>query len=165
MSRILALAAAVAAAVAVAATPASARAATVPHFAVSGIETGVPQNETSPFAGTAFSPSAGAAVWSASVVHTDLSGCMTTDPGHACLITGGTFTLKSLFGKITGTFSGGTITPEQDISGCQNEKYDVSGAVSTNRGPAQFDVVLTHYQTMLLGRCVTYFATVTGTFG
>ncbi len=163
MNRILALVATAAAAVAVVATPASAHASSVPHFTVSGIETGVPQNETSPFAGTAFSLRTGAAVWSASVVHTDLSGCTTT--GDSCGITGGSFTLSSLFGKITGSFTGGSITPEQDISGCQNEKYDVSGAVSTNRGDASFVVVLTHYQTMLFGRCVTYFATVTGTFG
>jgi hypothetical protein len=163
MSRILALTVGVAAFVAVVATAASAHTASVPHFTVSGIETGVPQNETSPFAGTAFSLRTGAAIWSASVVHDDLSGCSSTD--ESCAITGGSFSLSSLFGKITGSFTGGTITPEQDISGCQNEKYDVSGDVSTNKGDATFDVVLTHYQTMLLGHCVTYFATVTGTFG
>lgn len=164
MFRILASVAAVAAAVVVA-TPASARTATVPHFTVSGVETGVPQNETSPFAGTAFSLRTGPAVWNASVVHADLSGCTTTD--QSCDITGGSFALSSLFGKIKGSFTGGSIRPEQDIlpGSCQNEKYDVSGSVSTNRGGASFDVVLTHYQTMLFGRCVTYFATVSGTFG
>jgi hypothetical protein len=135
----------------------------VPRYSVSGIETGVPQNETSPFAGTASSLSAGPAVWSASVMHTDLSGCTTTS--ESCDITGGTFKLSGLLGTITGTFTGGSITPEQNIVGCTNVRYDVSGQVTTNRGGAFFDVVLTHYQTLLFGQCVTYFATVSGSFG
>jgi hypothetical protein len=167
MSRILTFAACLAAVAAVIAAPASANATqTLPTYRVSGVETGVPQGETSPFAGVAFSLTAGGAVWSASVDHTALSGC--TETSESCTITGGSFQLLSLHGAITGTFiEGGTITPERNIlpDSCLNEKYDVAGSLTTNLGPAEFDVVLTHYQVRLFGRCVTYFATVSGTFG
>src|SRR5690242_7866560 len=74
-------------------------------FSATGIETGVPSNNVSPFSGTAVG-TGGFAIWSASVSRTALDPCATTT------ILGGPFSLTGSGGvKLTGTFnSGGTVT-------------------------------------------------------
>jgi hypothetical protein len=169
MSRIIVLVAAALAVVAVMTAPASARPLGLPTYSVSGVETGIPQDvgggdSSSPFAGTATS-SSGGAVWKANVVHNALSNCLATT--SSCTITGGTFKLVRLFSTVSGRFdSGGTITPLADIGPCVDEQYDVRGTLTTTAGPAEFNATLTHFQAQVpLVGCVTYFATVRGTFG
>jgi len=169
MSRIIVLVAAALAVVGVVATPASAHTLGLPTYSVSGVETGVPQDladgsSSSPFAGTATS-AIGGALWKASVVHDALSNCTTT--ASHCTITGGAFKLVGLFSTVSGAFdSGGTITPLAAIGPCVDEQYDVRGTLTTTAGHAVFVARLTHFQVQVpLVGCVTYFATVTGTFG
>ena len=170
MFRIVALVAAAAAAVAVTAAPASARTLVLPTYSITGIETGVPQDGVSPFAGVA-SSRLGGAVWKASVPHDSLSLC--TQPGVTpCsqVTAGGSFSLSGLFVRVQGSFlTGGPIRlVSGDPVGCTTSTsvYSVSGQVQLSTGgTATFAALLTHYQVPLLGACVPYFATVTGTFG
>jgi hypothetical protein len=172
MSRIIALVAAAIVAATILATPASARTSGLPSYRISGVETAIPQDGVSPFAGVAFS-SRGSALWNARVPHESLAGC--TSPGSTpCsqVLAGGSFTLSGLFVRIQGTFlSGGPIAlVSGDPVGCTTPTavYSVAGQVSLTKGgsgSATFAVVLTHYQLPLFGSCIPYFATVTGSFG
>lgn len=166
MRRFVVLVAAFAAVALLAALPA---AAATPNYSVSGIETGIPQpygpaESTSPFAGTAFSWSAGLAAWTAHVTHYSLAACATL--GNGC-ITGGDFTLSGA-SSLSGSFASGTIA---QISGstapCTSRAvYRVTGLVDLDGGgTATFTARLTHYQVSVFGSCVPYFATVSGTFG
>jgi len=167
MRRIVVLIAALAAVAVVVASPASA--ATTPRYSVSGIETGIPQSaggdeSTSPFAGTAFSWSAGLAAWAAHVTHHSLDACAAL--GDGC-ITGGDFSLSGSR-SITGTFESGSIglISGSSVTCTSTAVYAVSGVVDlTGGGTATFSARLTHYQVKLFGACVPYFATVSGTFG
>ena len=163
MRRVLvigALAAAVAAAVAVpgvgAATGVS------PKYAVTGIETSIPTNNTSTFAGTALGSGGDAALWKASVVHQGLSNCP-FGTSTSCAITGGTFALhSSAGGTLAGTFASGKVTPISQQAGCGKQVFGVTGSLATNQGPATFAATLTHYRISLFGTCVPYFATIKG---
>ncbi len=172
MSRIVVLVAAAAAAVAVIAAPASAHTLGLPQYSVSGIETGVPQGGVSPFAGVA-SSSRGPAVWSANVPHDPLDGCIDAGSGACSTIrAGGSFSLSGLFLRVQGTFDdGGTIalvSGDPLNCGSRTSVYEIDGDVTLTRGGSgteRFHATLTHYQAELLGSCIPYFATVTGTFG
>jgi hypothetical protein len=166
MRRIVVLVAACAAAAIVVASPASAA---TPRYALSGVETGIPQpvggdESTSPFAGTALSFTAGFATWSAHVTHHSLDACASL--GNSC-ITGGTFSVSGTR-TISGTFTGGSISSVSGSAATCTSKavYAVNGVVAVaGGGTATFSVRLTHYQVEFLGTCVPYFATVSGTFG
>jgi hypothetical protein len=148
--------------VAVVAAPASAES-TLPTYGVSGVETSIPTGNTSTFAGTAFSLTAGFALWQASVEHQSLAWC-TAHPTDDTCIYGGSFSL----GRTSGAFESGTISLVSGNPGsCTSTVvFDVDGEVALTGGDtASFHVRLTHYETRLLGTCVPYFATVAGTFG
>lgn len=166
MTRIVVVIATLAVAAVVAASPA---AAATPHYALSGVETGIPSpsggdQSTSPFAGTAFSLSAGIATWTAHVTHHSLAACATL--GNGC-ITGGSFSLSGA-SSIAGTFQSGSIAlvSGSPVTCTSKAVYSVTGLVAlVGGGTATFSARLTHYQVELLGSCVPYFATVSGTFG
>ncbi|HEU5476476.1 MAG TPA: hypothetical protein VFU64_01450 [Gaiellaceae bacterium] len=166
MRRILVVVAALATVAVVVASPA---AATTPTYALSGVETGLPQpaggdESTSSFAGTAFSWSAGFATWTAHVTHHSLAACASL--GDSC-ITGGDFSLTGA-STISGQFESGSITlvSGSPVTCTSTTVYRVAGVVDLDGGgTATFTARLTHYQVKLFGSCVPYFATVKGTFG
>lgn len=164
MARITAVAGLVAAVVALIVSPgASAATRLSSSYAVSGIETSFPTNNTSTFGGTALGSGGDAATWRASVQHQALSNCP-FGSGRSCVITGGTFSLSSLDGAhLAGTFvSGqGSVTPISQQAGCGKQVFRVTGALATSAGPAAFAATLTHYRIALFGKCIPYFATIT----
>jgi hypothetical protein len=164
MARILALAGLVAALAALAVAPgADAATGLSTNYTLAGIETSIPTNNTSTFAGTALGSSFDLATWRASVVHEPLSSCP-FGSGTSCAITAGTFALKSTTGsQLSGSFTGGSVTPVSQAAGCGRQVFAVSGALATTAGPGSFSATLTHYRTLLFGRCIPYFATVSGT--
>jgi hypothetical protein len=132
------------------------------RYAVAGIETSIPTNNTSSFAGGALGSSGDAARWQASVVHQALVNCP-FGSSSSCAITGGSFSLTSSDGaQLAGSFTGGSVTPVSQQPGCGNQTYGVAGTLATTSGPASFAATLTHYRTLLFGTCVTFFATITG---
>jgi hypothetical protein len=141
------------AAIAVMLTTAFAAAPTPHTDAVSGIEYSATAIEGK-FAGYATGDLPG--LWNADVVHEDLSKTATP------MITGGSFTVVS--GQtVTGTFTGGKITP-RPAQGC-NQTFDVVGDLTNvggHRGTGTFAVALTHYGFPSGGRCITYAASVSG---
>ncbi len=167
MRRIVVMVAALAAAAVVVVAPASAG--TTPSYSVSGLETGIPQptsgdQSTSPFAGAAFSWTAGLATWNAHVTHHSLDACGTL--GNGC-ITGGSFSLSGA-STVTGTFESGSIglISGSSVTCTSKAVYGVTGTVALDGGgTATFSARLTHYQVRLFGSCIPYFATVNGTFG
>src|SRR5437762_3512607 len=156
MARILSLAGVVAALAAAVAVPgASATTGLSSSYALRGVETSIPTNNTSTFAGTALGSSFDAAVWKASVVHQGLSNCP-FGTNTSCAITGGTFTLSSSSGaQLAGSFTGGTVTPVSQQTPCGKQVFAVSGSLATTSGPGSFEATLTHYRTLLFGRCIT----------
>jgi hypothetical protein len=131
-------------------------------YTVAGIETSIPTNNTSTFAGSALGSSLDTALWRASVVHDPLSGCP-FGSGTSCTITGGSFSLTSSSGaQISGAFVGGTITPVAQQAPCGKQVFAVTGTLDTTSGLAAFAATLTHYRALLFGTCITYFATITG---
>jgi hypothetical protein len=132
-------------------------------YAVAGIETSIPTNNTSTFAGSALGSSFDTAAWKASVVHDALSNCP-FGSSTSCAITGGSFSLTSSSGaQVSGAFTEGAITPVSQQTPCGKQILTVAGRLTTTNGPASFAATLTHYRTFIFGTCVTYFATVTGT--
>src|SRR5688572_25436023 len=104
--------------------------------------------------------------WKAVVDHTPLSSVPAS-------ITGGRFSMATLSPTpstdfVVGAFTGGTIKVVNPGLGCTNQTFDVSGSVGDVRtstssgGSGAFAVRLTHHRFRVLGRCVTYAATVTG---
>ena len=146
---------------ALASSAAQARALSTYDYNATGIETGVPTNNTSPFSGAAAGAS-GLGVWSASVVHTPLDSCEVTT------ITGGPFSLTGTRGvRLAGTFTGGTVTaPTGYCSGgvpCGNETFAIDEFLTVNGTlTGEFKGSLNHFSTTILGSCVTYFATISG---
>lgn len=163
MARMIGVAGVVAALVALVATPSAGTTTGLSSdYALAGIESGLPTNNTSPFAGSAFGSSLDAALWKANVVHQALSACP-FGSGKSCAISGGTFTLKSSTGaQLAGSFTGGAVTPVWQAAGCGRQVFAVSGTLATTAGPGVFAATLTHYRTSLFGQCVPYFATVRG---
>jgi hypothetical protein len=131
-------------------------------YSAVGVETSIPTSNTSPFAGTAIGSSGDAAVWTASVVHQPLSACP-FGSGASCAITGGSFSLtSSSIAHVTGSFTGGTVTPVTQQAPCGKQVFAVDGTLSTTSGAASLTATLTHYRTSILGTCVIYFATISG---
>jgi hypothetical protein len=121
------------------------------------------------FAGTGVGNAGDAAVWNTYVEHDRLGSTPT-------YITGGSFAMatRSASGTLShvrGTFvyQGGTITTINPGANCTNQQYRVTGALenvatdTTAGGTGSVDVILTHYRTRFLGRCIAYRATVVGT--
>jgi hypothetical protein len=131
-------------------------------YAVAGVETSIPTNNTSTFRGGAVGSGGDAAVWRASVVHQALSNCP-FGSNTGCAITGGSFSLTSSTGaQLTGSFTGGSVIPVSQQTPCGKQTFGVAGTLATTSGPATFSATLTHYRTLLFGTCITYFATITG---
>ena len=160
---VAALCTALALALGVAVPGAAARTSVSSSYTIAGVETSIPTNNTSTFAGAALGSSGDAALWKASVVHQALSNCP-FGSGASCAITGGTFALASSDGStLAGTFNpGGTVTPISQQTPCGNQKFAVSGSLTTTSGPATFAATLTHFRASLFGACITYFATIKG---
>ncbi len=96
--------------------------------------------------------------WSASIVHTELTG-------GAANITGGTFAYDGTVRDITGTFADGSLTQISGFTGCTNQTYSVTGSLdltAPSTGAGTFSAVLTHRRLSLFGRCIVYSATVNG---
>ena len=70
---------------------------------------------------------------------------------------------------MTGTFTGGTVQVTNVGVNCSNQTFDVTGILGNvgrwyaGNGTGTFSVILTHYRHRLLGSCVTYGASVSGT--
>jgi hypothetical protein len=108
----------------------------------------------------------------------DLAGAWTAVINHTVLspnatITGGTLTLLTVIhwlpATVEGTFAdGGTVTRVSQQAGCGDQKYAVKDKlvhVGADGGSGTGDVsaTLTHHRHRILGRCVAYAATITGT--
>jgi hypothetical protein len=114
------------------------------------------------FAGSATGDLPGS--WLAVVEHTPLS--------TTAMITGGDFALATTIAgqptTVGGSFWDGSITQTSGFTGCQNQTYEVHGALE-NVGPGGgtgtgiFDAILTHLRARFFGRCITYGARVVGT--
>jgi len=150
------------AAAALATAAASARALDLYDFSATGIETGVPSNNVSPFSGTAVG-TGGVAVWSAHVQHI-------CNGGSDATITGGDFALTGTHGvRLGGSFGSGSVAgfcvPQTQ---CANQSYSIDNASLSltdalgNNLVGTFNGTLTHYSTKIFGTCVTYFATISG---
>jgi hypothetical protein len=133
-------------------------------YNASGIETGVPTDNTSPFAGAAVG-TRGLALWNASVVHDPLDSC-----GSTAIQPGGSFTLSGTGGvHLAGSFTGGAVVAPAGFCGggtsppCTNESFAINAFLTLNGTlSGEFKGTLTHLSTMLGGSCVTYFATISG---
>jgi hypothetical protein len=131
-------------------------------YSISGIETAATATQGT-FEGTATGSSGDYAAWKAVVKHTRLTTTASITGGYATLWTSDVVT-------ITGRFSSGSVTQTDGFSGCTNQHYDVDGRLShvtrsdrSGVGSGHFQATLTHYRTSILGRCVVYWATVSGT--
>jgi hypothetical protein len=105
--------------------------------------------------------------WTAVVEHTQLN------PGAR--ITGGTFTLSTTMNgrprTLRGRFARGSVTNTNPGAGCTNQTFHVVGDIvnvagagkGASNGTGVFAVTLTHHRARILGSCVAYFATETGT--
>jgi hypothetical protein len=150
-----------AAAAAVIIGPGSAVAATTYSDTISGYEYAATSTQGS-FAGTASGALPG--TWSATVDHTPL--------GTYAKITGGDFHLATYLNgaaaTVTGEFTTGTVRQFSGFTGCVNQQYAVNGTLgdvgfgSSGTGAGSFAGTLTHYRTKILGYCVTYSASITG---
>jgi hypothetical protein len=118
------------------------------------------------FAGTASGSLPG--TWNADVQHTAL--CLTCP--QTATITGGGFSLSTVFHYVptlvTGAFTGGTVQVRDSGAGCTNQTFAVNGVLGNvttwwSSGSGTFAVTLTHYRRYVLGSCVTYGASITGT--
>lgn len=116
------------------------------------------------FAGTASGDLPG--TFDVRVIHTPLT--------TTAAITGGTFTLFTSLGgtpsTVSGTFASGTVTQiDKNTQGCRDQHYAVTGTLAnvgvdgTGTGTGAFTATLTHHRTRIGGKCITYFATISGT--
>ena len=97
--------------------------------------------------------------WYAVVDHTAF------DAARTATITGGIFDLNGYRRDVSGTFDpGGTVLLRSAASGCGREVFDVDGTMTiAGGGSGVLDATLVHYRRAVLGRCITYGATVSGT--
>lgn len=119
------------------------------------------------FAGTASGALPGS--WKADVQHAQL--CLSCTP--TAKITGGGFSLATTHNGrpalVSGAFVGGSVQVTNVGSGCTNQTFTVRGILgrvgwwTSGSGSGIFAVTLTHYRHSVLGRCVTYGASVRGT--
>jgi hypothetical protein len=106
-------------------------------------------------------------LWRIVVDHQPLSG---TTPAA---ITGGSLDLATVLNgspvTVTAGFATGSVTQSSGFIGCTNQQYAVSGSLNSvgvqgaGTGTGTFNVILTHYQARIFGRCITYSASVAGT--
>jgi hypothetical protein len=146
--------------------PATAAAAQTYSDTISGYEYAFTSTDGK-FAGTASGALPG--TWNADVQHTQL--CLSCTP--TATITGGSFSLATahngLPALVTGAFVGGTVQVINPGAGCTNQTFAVNGILgrvgwwSTGSGSGTFRVTLTHYRRSVLGRCISYSASVRGT--
>ena len=117
------------------------------------------------FAGTASGALAG--LWSVDVQHSPLClSCMPT-----ATISGGSFTIGTTLSyvptPITGRIVSGTIRVIKRGEFCTNQTFRIQGDLDSvgqgATGSGSMTATLTHYRRSLLGRCVTYGASVSGT--
>ena len=118
------------------------------------------------FAGTASGALPGS--WNARVHHTPL--CYTCTP--TATIDGGSFSLATVFNGrpalVTGSFTGGTVQVMSRGANCTNQTFDVEGRLGNvglwyaGSGHGMFSATLTHYRHRVLGVCVIYAASVSG---
>jgi hypothetical protein len=149
--------------------PAGATAAPVStSFAIVGYEYAFTSTVGS-FAGTGAGNAGDTAVWNTRVEHDPL-GSMPT------YVNGGTFQMATRnptghVDMVTGTFvhHGGMITTRNSGPNCTNQQFLVTGTLhdvattTTSGGTGTFAATLTHFRTLLFGRCVIYKARVAGT--
>jgi hypothetical protein len=119
------------------------------------------------FAGSASGSLPGA--WNADVRHTQL--CLSCTP--TATVTGGSFSLATTHNGApalaSGAFVGGTVQVINRGANCTFQTFGVHGILghvgwwSSGSGSGTFNVTLTHYRRSILGRCVTYGASVRGT--
>jgi hypothetical protein len=115
------------------------------------------------FAGTGTGSDGDYITWDARIMHTPLTTTADITGGSASVVT-------SDLTRVTGRFSGGSVTLTSAEPGCGREWYAVDGTLKKIRrsdapgnGTGTFVAVLTHYRLSVFGQCVTYSATVTGT--
>ena len=111
------------------------------------------------FAGSASGALPG--LWETDVRHTAL--CLSCTP--TATITGGSFSLATPSGAVSGSFTGGTVQVVNRGSNCTNQTFAVRGVLGAvgGSGTGLFSATLTHYRHRILGRCVSYAASVKGT--
>ena len=115
------------------------------------------------FSGTASGSAGDWATWQATVYHTPITN-------DAATITGGTARLvTSNLVYLRGRFDSGSLWLDHRDPGCGREYFGVRGKLrdvtrsdSGAIGTGQFRATLIHYRTSILGRCITYSATVSG---
>ena len=92
--------------------------------------------------------------WRVQITHQPLAS------GPIVAITGGTFTMRTLDRRrLAGTVTGGSVAVVNRGARCTNQTYTVD-AIST---VAHFLGTLTHHRRPVLGRCIIYAATISGT--
>lgn len=154
-----------AAALAFLVTPAAAAAAQTYGDTISGYEYAFTSTDGK-FAGIASGALPGS--WNADVRHTQL--CLSCTP--TATITGGSFSLATRHNGLpalaSGAFVGGRVQVTNVGANCSNQTFAINGILgrvgwwSSGSGSGTFRATLTHYRHSVLGRCVTYGASVRG---
>ena len=133
-----------------------------PTYSIVGVEYYATATEGR-FAGTGTGSGGDYVTWNARILHTPLTTTAEITGGSASVLT-------SDLTRVSGQFSGGSVTLKAAEPGCGREWYDVSGSLKKVRrsdapgnGTGSFVAVLTHYRASVFGQCVTYSATVSGT--
>jgi len=148
-----------------AALSASAAAATT-TAKLTGVEIGATSTHGT-FLGNGHAGTGAKVAWTASVRHTPIKR-------GSAEITGGTFAMGTLKGThsanaFAGKFVGGTVRLTDSSPGCGDQHFAVRGRLanvvtpSAKGGSGTMSIRLTHYRRSVLGRCVTYGASVVGT--
>jgi hypothetical protein len=121
------------------------------------------------FAGSAAGNAGDRGAWNTDVEHDRLGS------SPPIYVNGGSFWMATRgpsgsYDWVTGTFThhGGTITTIDPGANCTNERYLVTGTLrnvttsTTSAGTGSFSVTLSHFRASVLGRCITYSASVVG---
>ena len=139
-------------------TAAAATAAQTSNDTISGYEYAFTSTDGR-FAGSASGSLPG--LWETDVRHTPL--CLSCTP--TATITGGSFSLATRSGVVSGSFTGGTVQVVKPGSNCSNQTFAVRGVLGAvgGSGTGLCAATLTHYRHRILGRCVSYAASVKGT--
>jgi hypothetical protein len=135
-------------------------------ISLSGVEVAATSTRGT-FVGKGHGPGGTKVAWTAVVKHTALRG-------GAARITGGSFAMGTLRGGHrlnvhSGMFTGGSVRLLASAAGCHDQRYAVRGRLArvksptTGGGTGTVSIRLTHHRRGILGRCVTYGASVTGT--
>jgi hypothetical protein len=148
----------------VALVPATAVAETQTYrFRISGTEVSA-TSTTGRFVGAASGSALG--TWYAEVNHDPLGGGV---GARVAIRSGGSFGMALAQADpayvVSGQFSGGTITVDNPGRNCTNQVYTVNGYLRnvSVTGTGHVAATLTHHRRSVLGRCLLYAATVSGT--